>query len=370
MKRLLIALGLIFLASCAAPKKCCAQQPKFGQAPIPKENKFAKNVKKFFKYSTFYGAVSGGNSISDVDIYSVSNGLTTEKITTPFDYSAAFGVRKIARFGYENKANQFYNGTEQSYGDAATIGKVNGFEFLFEADWTRQQGKSFFNQHHFLRYVANRWIAKAEYLQNGVADIEYFESSQRYRQKFGNKFSLNGGCVQRLSPAYGYDPLEPLLLDNGNIHYTNLAIQEGYTMNFSPDGIEYLDPSGNVVATSNEVWEAVVVPQMLSNYVDKETAKIEQQWDLSFVIGFDFYHYTKDFWLHAWGNVLPFHIDLGSEYSYLAFNEKQYIDYGGGLIFGYYIIPQKLGMFAEGTYNKYWNRQWHAFSIGLNYTIR
>jgi len=341
----------------------------FGQTDD--KHTFGSSIKKFFKYSTFYGAVSGGNSISDVDVYSVTNGLTRETITTPFDYSAAFGIRKIARFGYENKANTFYNGTESSYGDAATIGKVNGFEFLFEADWTRQQGKPFFNQHHFLRYVANRWIVKAEYLQDGIADIEYFEASQRFRQKFGKKFSINCGVAQRLSPAYGYDPLEPLRLSNGNIHYTDLAIQEGYSVNFSPIGIEYLDPSGNMVASSTEVWEAVVIPQVLSDYVERETSRIPHQWDLSLVVGLDFYHYSDEFWLHAWGNVFPYHIDLDNEYSYLSFNEgKQYVDYGGGLIFGYYIIPKKLGIFAEGTFNKYWNRQWHAFSIGINYTIR
>lgn len=340
----------------------------FGQSDKPK---FGESVKRFFKYSTFYGAVTGGNSISDVDVYSVTDGLTKETISTPFDYSAAFGVRKIARFGYENKANTFYNGTEQSYGDAATIGKINGFEFLFEADWTRQQGKSFFNQHHFLRYVANRWIAKVEYLQNGVADIEYFESSQRFRQKFGNKFSINTGFAQRISPAYGYDPLESWRLSNGNIHYTNLALQEGYSIVFNgPGDIDYLDPNGNMVANSSEVWEAVVIPQVLSDYVEQETNKIPHQPNLSIVIGFDFYHYTQDFWLHSWGNVFPYHIDLNNEYSFLAFNEKQYVDYGGGLIFGYYVIPKKLGVFAEGTYNKYWNRTWHAFSIGVNYTIR
>ena len=341
----------------------------FGQNDKPT---FGQSVKKFFKYSTFYGAVTGGNSVSDVDVYSVVGGLDKETISTPFDYSAAFGVRKIARFGYENKANTFYNGTEQSYGDAATIGKVNGFEFLFEADWTRQQGRSFFNQHHFLRYVANRWIAKAEYLQNGVADIEYFEASQRFRQKFGNKFSLNAGFAQRISPAYGYDPLESWRLANGNIHYTNLAIQEGYSVVFNgPGDIEYLDPNGNMVANSTDIWEQVVIPQVLSDYVSEEQSKIPHQWDLSLVVGFDFYHYTQDFWLHAWGNVFPYHIDLDNEYSYLSFNDgKQYLDYGGGLIFGYYVIPKKLGIFTEGTYNKYWNRSWHAFSIGINYTIR
>ena len=65
------------------------------------------NLKKTFKFSTFYGAINGGNSISNVDVYSVTNGLTTTTIETPFDYSISLGVRKIARFGYENRANTF-----------------------------------------------------------------------------------------------------------------------------------------------------------------------------------------------------------------------------------------------------------------------
>ena len=101
------------------------------------EGKFRRGVKKAFKFATFYGAVTGGNSISDVDVYSVTNGLETNIIKTPFDFSMALGVRKIARLGYENRANVFYDGTERSYSDAATIGKIKGFEFLFEADWTR-----------------------------------------------------------------------------------------------------------------------------------------------------------------------------------------------------------------------------------------
>ena len=41
--------------------------------------------KKITKFSTIYGAVNGGNSLSDVDIYSVTNGLQTQTITTPYD---------------------------------------------------------------------------------------------------------------------------------------------------------------------------------------------------------------------------------------------------------------------------------------------
>lgn len=83
-----------------------------------------QTLKKAFRFSTFYVAASGGNSVADNNVYSVTNGLNTSVETTPFDYSLTLGIRKIARFGYENRATVFYNGTERSYSDAATIGKV------------------------------------------------------------------------------------------------------------------------------------------------------------------------------------------------------------------------------------------------------
>ena len=334
-----------------------------------KLDKFKQFTKKTFKFSTFYGAINGGNSISDIDIYSVTNGLETQTIETPFDYSIILGVRKIARFGYENRAKAFYDGTENSYSDAATIGKVSGFEFLFEVDYTRQQGINYLNQHHFLRYVEDKWIAKVEYLQDGFADIEYFEASQRYRYKVGNKLSFNAGTVQRLSEPYGFDPLEEWKLSNGNLHYTFLAIQEGYTVEFDGMGGEtYYNPSGNLVAENTQIWEGVVIPEVLSDYVEKERNALDKTLQHSIVIGFDYYHYTKTFWLHAWGNLMPYHIDGGGEFSYHAYNDGQWLDYSGGLILGYK-FNKHLGCFVEGKYNKYWNRSWHNFSIGANYVI-
>ena len=320
-------------------------------------------------FSAFYAAANGGNSLSDANVYSVTSGLQTTKVETPFDYSLAFGVRKIARFGYENRADVFYDGSENTISDDANVGKVNGFEFLFEADWRRQQGKSFFNQHHFLRYVANNWIVKTEYLTDGFADIEFFEASQRYRHKFGRKFSLNVGAVERFSKPYGYDPLEEWLLSNGNLHYTYLAIQEGYSVEFDGMGGEtYYSPGGTLVAENTEVWEGVVIPQVLSDYVDRKVNAAPVQWNYSLVLGFDYYHYTKDFWVHGFGNVMPYHYDTKTEFSYHNYNGGQWVDYSGGLIFGWK-LTKSLGIFAEGTYNKYWNRKWHNFSVGANFII-
>ena len=55
LSRLIIILLLI--SACAAPKECCSQ------------------IKKTFKFSTFYVAANGGTSLSDRDIYSVDGSM-------------------------------------------------------------------------------------------------------------------------------------------------------------------------------------------------------------------------------------------------------------------------------------------------------
>ena len=339
--------------------------------------------KKITKFSTIYGAVNGGNSLSDVDVYSVTNGLQTQTVATPYDYSVILGVRKIARMGYEPK-EAFKNGQENSFSDASTVGKVKGFEYLFELSYVRQEGESYNNQHHFLRYIDDTYILKGEYLEDGFADIKYFETSQRYRHKVESldnltflpkelkkgKFSFNIGAAQRIAEPYGYDPLAEWILDNGSLHYTFLALEEGYSVDFTnPEGIQYLDPSGNVVATSTEVWEAVVIPTVLADYSEKKRDELENTIQHSLILGFDYYLYTKKLWLHSWGNLMPYHYDQGDEFSYHKYNGgEQWYDYSGGLIFGYK-LDKHLGVFVEGKYNKYWNREWHDFSFGVNYIL-
>ena len=264
MKKLLLIL-LVTLASCAAPKKCCSQDIT------------TETLKEFFKFGTFYGAVNGGTSLSDVDVFSIETGqLTQEVIETPYDYSVIFGVRKMKQFGYQPK-EAFKRGLESSFSDAATIGRWNNkLEFLFEIDYKRQEGVDYVNQHHFVRYVADKWVSKVEYLEDGFADIKYFEASERFRLQIGKagKLSVNVGAVQRLAEPYGFDPLADWVLDNGTLHYTYLALQEGYTITL--DG-QYSAPNGEVVATSQEVWEEVVIPQVINNYVEKQRSSISSK---------------------------------------------------------------------------------------------
>ena len=88
------------------------------------------DLKDIFKFGTVYGAVNGGTSLSDEDVYSVTNGLQTNIVETPYDYSILFGVRKIKKFGYEDK-ERFKNGTENSFTDAATLGRWNNKDRIF-----------------------------------------------------------------------------------------------------------------------------------------------------------------------------------------------------------------------------------------------
>ena len=115
--------------------------------------------------------------------------------------------------------------------------------------------------------------------------------------------------------------------------------------------------------------ENVIMDRKNDWNVDRKKDEIPQQWNYSFVLGYDFYHYTKTFWIHSWASIMPFHLETG-EYSYHEFigSKQTWVDLGAGFILGYR-LNKHLGVFMEGKYNKYWNRQWHDFSVGLNYII-
>ena len=291
--------------------------------------------------------------------------LAYDTILTPYDYSLTMGIRKIKRFQYED-VSKFKDGTESAYGDAATVG-LSPFEYLFEIDYKRQEGVEYLDQQHFVRYIKDKWLTKIEYVKDGFADIEYYEATQRLRFNGKKKLSFNVGAIQRLAEPYGYDPLAEWQLETGHVHYTQLAIQEGYAVDVFNS--EYKNPNGEIIATNSAVWEEVVIPQVLKDYVDKKRDALPNQWQYSVVLGFDYYHYKKNFWLPSWGNLMPYHYNDGGQYSYHNFNNgEQWYDYSGGVIFGYK-LNKSLGLFAEGKYNKYWNREWYDFKLGINYVI-
>ena len=77
----------------------------------------------FLKYSTFYTSVSLNSpfvaqSKWDVD---VENGTFVETTTeNELAYNLSIGVRKLARFKYQSKGKNFYDGSEKELSDVKT----------------------------------------------------------------------------------------------------------------------------------------------------------------------------------------------------------------------------------------------------------
>ena len=109
----------------------------------------------FFKYSTVYAGFNLSSPKWEDDRYSLSmidpetgmenllNGelqVHKKEMDLEPDFDLSFGIRKIARFNYEPKrgvknagvGGDWYKGNEVSPNEAATIGKVKGFEYLIK----------------------------------------------------------------------------------------------------------------------------------------------------------------------------------------------------------------------------------------------
>ena len=98
------------------------------------------------------------------------------------------------------------------------------------------------------------------------------------------------------------------------------------------------------------------------------------------IVGADFYHQTKKFWIHSYVNwILPYHkyIKGSDEFSYLNRDNwglggliqdskhKQWSDVQAGTIMGWK-INKKLGVFIEAEYTQFWDSEIYQTSFGLN----
>lgn len=347
-------------------------------------------LKNYFKYSTFYTSTSSNSSMFVEENYQMSpNDGFLFDITQnhPTDFSFHVGVRKIARFKYQNKGSAFYDGTQDYYGDHATIGAVKGFEYLIDYNIARQQNRLFTHKHFFLRYIGDYAVFKLEKMENGLADVDFFESSVRGRLKIGSKFNVTVGVSGRKHKPYGIKPIHTLMENGGDWWWLDLAYDAGYVDeswfhdtngNGVLDDGEYSEwgwygPEGEQVAGSDAEFYKWVFGDIVQGYNESVLDVLPIQTHFSGVVGADFYHYSKKFWAHAWTNVMPYHFNIrnigNSEYSYKnAIDNKQWLDYSGGVILGTK-LNKHIGMFAEGEYYKYWDRNWFNFKVGLNYTF-
>ena len=214
MKRL-----LIILLTCLFAFPLIAQEEK-------KEK--LKFFKKFFKYSTIYAAGSISQPLQESNktwYVSQDNRLTDVTEIYPFDYTISLGIRKIARFDYENRQRVFYDGSEENVGWKSNVGAVKGFEYLFSYDWVRQWGDQYTNQNYFLRYLGTYWVAHAKFFEAGVADLKYGQVDVRGRLAIGKHINVTAGAVGRTHGPYGYNPIRNYLQDNP---WWKLAYDYGY----------------------------------------------------------------------------------------------------------------------------------------------
>ena len=176
---------------------------------------FKKIYDNVFKYSSVYAAGNTSNSFEtprkdyfvrppeDGNLYDIPQVIDDTEYF-PNDYRLGLGIRKLARFGYENKPN-FYNGTENNIALSAPTAAVQGLEYLFHYEKERQRGDEFENSRYFIRHTGKYHIIKAEQRQAerlGYRERRNISDFKAKRGPFGIG-SLIAGLLGFINPALG-----------------------------------------------------------------------------------------------------------------------------------------------------------------------
>ena len=346
------------------------------------------DIGKFFKYSTFYGVGQISQPIQSSERFYYVDADNQVIDVTPerkANYSYGLGIRKVARFDYERKPGVFYDGKEQQQGFYTTVGAVSGWEYKFEYTWNRQFGNEFTNQDLYLRYLGKNFVAKLEAKNDGFVELEYKSVDLRWRKPIGKKLNLTIGAVARSHRPYGYEPIRDYLEEK---QWWDLANEYGFQdvpfgVDADLDGtIDYYDyywlaPNGARIADTDQDFRANRFgPLVVGPYNREQLSLIDDQGTLSAVIGLDFYHYEKNNWLHISISALPYHMQLfgDEDFGYALYNgdgvaDYSWFDYQAGLITGWK-ISRNLGLYIEGNYQKFWDREVYTAKAGLNYQFR
>ena len=404
----------------------------YGQSPdkfkaLGKEKFFKSLYSDFLKYGTVYGAGDISNSIEAAErSYFVRTGdnqslydipvVVDNTPTYPFDYRIGFGLRKLARFSYERKPKNFYDGTENQLAFAAPTSAFKGLEYQIHFEKERWRGEDFTNHHLFVKHTGKYHIFKVQSREEDKINLEYFSVEARARLPLGEKFSISAGVIARgHERAYGYNPIEiwlnetqtftdpdgnPILGPDGNPQefplntWYTLGFDYGYTDHYTTytdanTGEEtqdwiWKDADGNIVAYSDLDFRENVFTDLMNRYNGEQWELLDPWVEIAPIVGFDYYHYKNNFWLHAYGNyILPMHryIKGDEEFSYLNRNNwgegglildnepEQWNDYSAGINFGWK-VNKNLGVFVEGEYSKMWDSELFQSTFGINYTFK
>ena len=393
MKQILLILSLLIFSNANSQEQ--------------KKNFFKEIYNDFLKYGTVYAAGNIENAqlvqpnyfirTDPEDFYGIPRVEDRAKYH-PFNYRYGFGIRKLGRFGYEDKPN-FYNGTESNVGLSAPTSSVSGFEYVLHWEKERFNGNEFDNKRLFIRHTGKYHIAKFEARETGKIDFEYMSGEIRARLPIGKKFSISAGAIYRTHQRpYGYNPVEIWLNeedDQGNAlnPWYTLGFEYGYDDIFYQSTDEFgnniydwywINSNGDIVAHTDQQFRDLIMPQLLNRFNQEAWSELDSFGEVAPIVGVDFYHYKSKFWLHAYGNwILPYHkyIQGNEDFSYLHRNSwgkgghndlldgEQWSDYQAGLVFGVK-ISKSIGLFIEGEYTKFWDSEMFNSNFGINYTFR
>ena len=373
-----------------------------------KKNLFKSIYKDLFQYSTIYVAGDIQNTKEQPKDYFVRTNPSGNLYEPPvvvdgtdvydFDYRYGFGIRKLARFDYEFKSSHYYDGTESNVGLAASNSPIKGLEYVFHTEKERSRDEVFKNHRYFLKHSGKYHMVKVESRKQGKINFNYKSAEVRAKLPIGKKFSLNAGAIYRTHERpYGYNPIEIWLNETDENGWPiNYWYQLGYNYGFTDqwvtidiDGEEiydyyWYDPQGNVVAYTDLQFRDTVFENLINRYNNEQWDLLDPFGVLSPVVGFDFYHYKNNFWLHAYGSyLLPYHRYLkgDEDFSYLNRNNwglgglrqdsdlEQWEDYQAGVVFGWK-LSKNIGVFVEGEYTKFWDSKIYNSSVGLNITLK
>jgi len=405
---------------------------------------------KFLQYSTAYGSFSLNAPRHQDDRFAIVGGLSsgilqverTERELEP-DFQTSFGLRKIGRFQYEpkrgvksaGKGGTWYDGSEQNSNESATFGPVKGWEYLLKYSEGRQWGDDYVNQEYWIRYIGEWAMAKVGMTELGLEDISYVHGDLRVHwtpEILNDKLHLSIGLKHRQHPVYGFDAMvldttwykgawwqfaEKAFGIDDNMWYDSTMIDPNSPTGWKKRTLYEVDPEtgeirevegegpfwngrgeywghdwlwrdvdGRIFAYTDREYFIYHFPRMLENYIGDKKKELGYQGETSIVLGVDWYHYSDSWWLHSWGNWLPYHyghtdyayhnaahyathLEEGGEPSDYMMMEPMWHswnDYDFGAIFGVK-IKDNLGVFTEGRYLNYWERPAYDIKFGINY---
>ena len=405
---------------------------------------------KFLKYSTAYGSFSLNAPRHQDDRFAIIGGLSsgileverTERELKP-DFQTSFGLRKIGRFQYEpkrgvknaGKGGKWYDGSEQNANESATFGSVKGWEYLIKWTEGRQWGNEYVNQEYWVRYIGDWAMVKVGMTELGLEDISYVHGDLRVHwtpEILNDKLHFSIGLKHRQHPVYGFDAMvldttwykgawwqfaEKAFGIDDNMWYDSTMIDPNSPTGWKKRTLYEVDPEtgeirevegpgpfwngrgeywghdwlwrdvdGRIFAYTDREYFVYHFPRMLEKYINGKKKDLGYQGETSIVLGIDWYHYDEAWWLHTWGNWLPYHyghdlhayhnaahyathLEEGGEPHQFEFHDSMWHswnDYDFGAIFGVK-IRDNLGVFTEGRYLNYWERPAYDIKFGINY---